>query len=131
MSNINEDVGKVLGQYSKDIHKEIGNTLSNIGPEDLREASIYLTEAGGKMLRPALTVLICEAVGGTFSSCIKAAAAIELIHTFSLIHDDIMDKDDMRRGKPSVHKVWGEPVAILAGDTLFSKAYELVINSKK
>nr|WP_302577799.1 short chain isoprenyl diphosphate synthase IdsA [Methanobrevibacter arboriphilus] len=130
MSNINEDVGKVLGQYSKDIHKEIGNTLSNIGPEDLREASIYLTEAGGKMLRPALTVLVCEAVGGTFSSCIKAAAAIELIHTFSLIHDDIMDKDDMRRGKPSVHKVWGEPVAILAGDTLFSKAYELVINSK-
>jgi len=130
MSNINEEVGEVLGQYSKDIHKEIKDTLSNIGPEDLREASIYLTEAGGKMLRPALTVLVCEAVGGTFSSCIKAATAIELIHTFSLIHDDIMDKDDMRRGKPSVHKVWGEPVAILAGDTLFSKAYELIINSK-
>lgn len=130
MSNVNDEVGKILGQYSKDIHKEIGDTLSSIGPNDLREASIYLTKAGGKMLRPALTVLVCEAVGGTFSSCIKAAAAIELIHTFSLIHDDIMDKDDMRRGKPSVHKVWGEPVAILAGDTLFSKAYELVINSK-
>ncbi|MBZ9571560.1 polyprenyl synthetase family protein [Methanobrevibacter sp. TMH8] len=130
MSNINEEVSKILGQYSKDITKEIEDALSSIGPEDLREASIYLTKAGGKMLRPSLTVLVSESVGGTITSSIKAAAAIELIHTFSLIHDDIMDKDDMRRGKPSVHKVWGEPVAILAGDTLFSKAYELVIKSK-
>jgi len=130
MSDINEKVGKLLEQYSEDINKEIGETLSSIGPTDLREASIYLTTAGGKMLRPSLTVLVSEAVGGTISSSIKPAAAIELIHTFSLIHDDIMDKDDMRRGKPSVHKVWGESVAILAGDTLFSKAYELVINSK-
>ncbi|RBQ23901.1 Short chain isoprenyl diphosphate synthase [Candidatus Methanobinarius endosymbioticus] len=130
MTNLNEEVTKILGQYFEDINKEIMTTLSNIGPEDLREASIYLTKAGGKMIRPALTVLVSEAVGGTMSSSIKAAAAIELIHTFSLIHDDIMDKDEMRRGKPSVHKVWGEPVAILAGDTLFSKAYELVIKSK-
>lgn len=130
MSDINQEVTKILGQYSEDINKEIMDTLSNIGPDDLRKASIYLTKAGGKMIRPALTVLVSEAVGGTSSSSIKAAAAIELIHTFSLIHDDIMDKDDMRRGKPSVHKVWGEPVAILAGDTLFSKAYELVIKSK-
>ena len=130
MSDINEKVGKILEQYSEDINKEIGDTLSSIGPKDLREASIHLTKAGGKMLRPALTVLVSEAVGGTISSSIKAAAAIELIHTFSLIHDDIMDKDDMRRGKPSVHKVWGESVAILAGDTLFSKAYELIITSK-
>lgn len=59
----------------------------------------------------------------------KSAAAIELIHTFSLIHDDIMDDDDMRRGKPAVHKVWDENVAILAGDTLFSKAFEIIMNS--
>ena len=130
MSDINEKVAKILGQYSEDINKEIENTLSSIGPKDLREASLHLTSAGGKMLRPALTVLVSEAVGGTITSSIKAAAAIELIHTFSLIHDDIMDKDDMRRGKPSVHKIWGDSVAILAGDTLFSKAYELVINSK-
>ena len=130
MSDINEKVGKILGQYSEDINKEIEGALSSIGPNDLREASIYLTKAGGKMLRPALTILVSKAVGGTISGSIKAGAAIELIHTFSLIHDDIMDKDDMRRGKPSVHKVWGESVAILAGDTLFSKAYELVITSK-
>lgn len=130
MSNINEKITKILGQYSEDINKEIMETLSNIGPNDLKEASIYLTKAGGKMIRPALTILVSEAVGGTSSSSIKTAAAIELIHTFSLIHDDIMDKDEMRRGKPAVHKVWGEPVAILAGDILFSKAYELVIKSK-
>lgn len=130
MSDINQEVTKILGQYSEDINKEIMGKLSNIGHDDLREASIYLTEAGGKMIRPTLTVLVSEAVGGTSSSSMKAAAAIELIHTFSLIHDDIMDKDEIRRGKPSVHKVWGEPVAILAGDTLFSKAYELVIKSK-
>lgn len=124
------DMTKVLEIYSKDINMEIKSTLSNIGPIDLKKASIYLTEAGGKMLRPSLTVLVSEAVGGRKSDAIKSAAAIELIHTFSLIHDDIMDEDDMRRGKPSVHKVWGEPVAILAGDTLFSKAFELVINSK-
>lgn len=130
MSDINQEVTKMLGHYCEDINKEIMDTLSNIGPKNLRKASIYLTKAGGKMIRPALTVLVSEAVGGTSSSSIKAAAAIELIHTFSLIHDDIMDKDDMRRGKPSVHKIWGEPVAILAGDILFSKAYELVIKSK-
>ncbi|MCL2686960.1 MAG: short chain isoprenyl diphosphate synthase IdsA [Methanobrevibacter sp.] len=130
MSNVNEEVGRILGSYSQNINNEIESTLSSISPNDLQEASIYLTKAGGKMLRPALTVLVSEAVGGNIESSIKVAVAIELIHTFSLIHDDIMDKDDMRRGKPSVHKVWGEPVAILAGDTLFSKAYESIINSK-
>jgi geranylgeranyl diphosphate synthase type I len=130
MLKINEKVSKILGQYSEDINKEIEDSLSSITPKNLREASNYLTKAGGKMLRPALTVLVSKAVGGTISSSIKVATAIELIHTFSLIHDDIMDKDNLRRGKPSVHKIWGESVAILAGDILFSKAYELVIKSK-
>jgi len=130
MNNLNNKVTKILEQYSEDITKEIEEILSTIGPTDLKEASIYLTKAGGKMLRPALTVLVSVAVGGSRKDAIKSAAAIELIHTFSLIHDDIMDQDDIRRGMPSVHKVWGEPVAILAGDTLFSKAFELVINSK-
>ena len=82
------------------------------------------------MLRPALTLIVSEAVGGNRESALKSAAAIELIHTFSLIHDDIMDQDDMRRGMPSVHKVWGDDVAILAGDTLFSKAFEIIIGSE-
>ena len=122
------DVKEVLGSYSSDITKTIEEELSTIVPENLAEASVYLTRAGGKMLRPALTLIVAEAVGGNRQAALKSAAAIELIHTFSLIHDDIMDQDDMRRGMPSVHKVWGEDVAILAGDTLFSKAFEIIIN---
>ena len=124
------DVKEVLGSYSKDILKTIEEELSTITPNNIEEASIYLTKAGGKMLRPALTLIVSEAVGGNSGDALKSAAAIELIHTFSLIHDDIMDNDDMRRGMPSVHKVWGEDVAILAGDTLFSKAFEIILSSE-
>lgn len=124
------DVKEVLGSYSEDVIKTIEEDLSVITPNNLGEASVYLTKAGGKMLRPALSLIVSEAVGGNRESALKTGAAIELIHTFSLIHDDIMDDDDMRRGLPSVHKVWGEDVAILAGDTLFSKAFEMIITSK-
>ena len=125
------DVKEVLGGYSPDIIKTIEEELSVITPNNLQEASIYLTKAGGKMLRPSLSLITAEAVGGQKDSALKAGSAIELIHTFSLIHDDIMDQDDMRRGMPSVHKVWGDDVAILAGDTLFSKAFETIINSNQ
>ena len=124
------DVKEVLGTYSTDITKTIEEELAIITPENLAEASVYLTRAGGKMLRPALTLISAEAVGGKKESALKAGAAIELIHTFSLIHDDIMDQDDMRRGMPSVHKVWGDDVAILAGDTLFSKGTSSEQNNK-
>ncbi|WP_296795081.1 short chain isoprenyl diphosphate synthase IdsA [uncultured Methanobrevibacter sp.] len=123
------DVKEILGNYSSDIIKTIEDELAVITPNNLQEASIYLTKAGGKMLRPSLSLITAEAVGGKRDNALKAGSAIELIHTFSLIHDDIMDDDDMRRGMPSVHKVWGEDVAILAGDTLFSKAFEIIINS--
>jgi geranylgeranyl diphosphate synthase type I len=123
------DVVSILKENSQVILDVIEDNLSIIEPENLSEASKYLTQAGGKMLRPSLTLITSEAVGGNKISTVQTAAAIELIHTFSLIHDDIMDKDDMRRGKPSVHKVWGEPLAILAGDTLFSKAFEMIITS--
>ena len=119
------DVKEILGSYISDIIGTIEDELDVITPNNLQEASIYLTKAGGKMLRPALSLITAEAVGGQKENALKAGSAIELIHTFSLIHDDIMDDDDMRRGMPSVHKVWGEDVAILAGDTLFSKAFEI------
>lgn len=124
------DVKEILGNYSSDIIKTIEDELNVITPNNLQEASIYLTKAGGKMLRPSLSLITAEAVGGKKEDALKAGSAIELIHTFSLIHDDIMDDDDMRRGMPSVHKVWGEDVAILAGDTLFSKSFEIIINSE-
>ncbi|MDI6723283.1 MAG: short chain isoprenyl diphosphate synthase IdsA [Methanobacterium sp.] len=119
----------ILKKYSESIDKEINESLSTIDPSMLCEASDHLIKAGGKKIRPSLVVLSCEAVGGRSKDALKTAASMELIHTFSLIHDDIMDKDEMRRGKPSVHALWGEPMAILAGDTLFSKAFETVLET--
>ncbi len=119
----------ILSKYSESIDKEIDESLSTIDPSMLCEASDHLIKAGGKKIRPSLVILSCEAVGGSGKDTLKTAASMELIHTFSLIHDDIMDKDEMRRGKPSVHMIWGEPMAILAGDTLFSKAFETVLKT--
>lgn len=123
------DVIEILKRYSEDVNKEIDEALSTLEPETLKDSSTHLVKAGGKKLRPALEVLSCQAVGGETEKALKAAASLELIHTFSLIHDDIMDNDDTRRGMPAVHKVWGEPMAILAGDTLFAKAYETIIKT--
>ena len=123
------EVIEILKKYSKDIDNEIEESLSTINPVELNDSSNHLFKSGGKKLRPCLTVLSCDAVGGDLKQSFKTAAAIELIHTFSLIHDDIMDQDDIRRGNPAVHTLWGEPMAILAGDTLFSKAFETVLQT--
>ena len=94
-------------------------------PETLRRAMRYSMEAGGKRLRPILCFAGAEAVGGSADRVMPVAVAIEMIHTFSLIHDDLpaMDDDSMRRGKPTNHKVFGEAVAILAGDGLLAEAF--------
>ncbi len=92
------------------------------------EAMRYSLSAGGKRVRPILMMAACEAVGGNFNSIMPAACAMECVHTYSLIHDDLpaMDDDDLRRGKPTCHKVFGEAVAILAGDGLLTYAFELM-----
>jgi geranylgeranyl diphosphate synthase type II len=95
-------------------------------PRRLHEAIRYSVFAGGKRLRPALCLLACESVLGRSAPAMRAAAALEMIHTFSLIHDDLpgMDDDDWRRGRPSNHRVFGEGMAILAGDALLSLAFQ-------
>lgn len=95
-------------------------------PRRLHEAIRYSVFAGGKRLRPALCLLACESVSGRCGAAIHAAAALEMIHTFSLIHDDLpgMDDDDWRRGRRTNHKVFGEGMAILAGDALLALAFE-------
>lgn len=123
------EVVDILKKYSSEIDEEIQNSLSTVDPEELKKSSQHLIKAGGKKIRPSMVVLSAVAVGGAPEEALKTAAAVELIHTFSLIHDDIMDADDMRRGEPSVHVIWGEPMAILAGDTLFSKAFETVLET--
>ena len=95
-------------------------------PRGLYEASRHLVDSGGKGLRPSMLLISAEACGGDVSLLYPAAVSIELIHNFTLIHDDIMDNADVRRGRPAVHKLWGESGAILAGDTLYSKAFQVL-----
>ena len=97
-------------------------------PGTIHEAMRYSIFAGGKRLRPVLTLAAAEAVGGGSEQVMPAACAMELIHTYSLIHDDLpaMDNDDYRRGKPTSHKEYGEAMAILAGDALLTLAFELL-----
>jgi len=102
-------------------------------PEVIFRAMRYSVLNGGKRLRPVLTLAACEAVGGDPEVALPAACAVELIHTFSLIHDDLpaLDNDDLRRGKPTSHKVFGEAIAILAGDALLALAFEAVTKRTK
>jgi geranylgeranyl diphosphate synthase type II len=96
-------------------------------PAILHQAMRYAVFSGGKRLRPALCTAAAEAVGGTAEAAALPAAAIELLHTYTLVHDDLpcMDDDDMRRGRPTVHKVFGEANAVLAGDALQALAFEV------
>lgn len=98
-------------------------------PQVLFDAMRYSVFAGGKRLRPILCISSCELAGGNKNDALKVACAIELIHTYSLIHDDLpaMDNDDLRRGKPTNHKVYGEAIAILAGDALLNYGFEVLI----
>jgi geranylgeranyl diphosphate synthase type II len=97
-------------------------------PHSLHKAVRYSVFAGGKRVRPILMLAACQAVGGDTDKAIPAACAMEMIHTYSLIHDDLpaMDDDDFRRGNPTNHKIFGEAVAILAGDALLTEAFKLL-----
>lgn len=97
-------------------------------PADLHEAMRYAVLGGGKRLRPVLLMTACEAVGGDPEAALPAAAAVELVHAYSLVHDDLpsMDDDAFRRGRPTVHVLYGEALAILVGDALLTLAFELI-----
>lgn len=102
-------------------------------PEVIHEAMAYSVFAGGKRFRPVLCMAACEAVCGTGTPALDAACALECIHTYSLVHDDLpgMDNDDYRRGKLTNHKVFGEGMAILAGDALLTYAFEILANMNR
>ena len=97
-------------------------------PEVIHKSMAYSLFAGGKRFRPVLCLCACEAVGGALDAALDAACALEMVHTYSLIHDDLpgMDDDDYRRGKLTNHKVFGEGIAILAGDALLTQAFEVL-----
>ena len=95
-------------------------------PELLYKPILYSMSGGGKRIRPTLLLLVCDAFGGELSQAMPAAAAVEMFHNFTLLHDDIMDNAEVRRGKPSVYARWGENVAILSGDAMMIYAYRLL-----
>ena len=124
---------KSYTEYQEIVNRSLESQLRNIGsiPDQLLEAMLYSLMAGGKRLRPVLLLAACDMAGGSLEESIPFACALEMIHTYSLIHDDLpgMDNDDLRRGRPTNHKVYGEGLAILAGDGLLNGAMELVLSA--
>ena len=120
-----------MQEYAALINDALPVQLRSLGciPDLLLEAMEYSLSAGGKRLRPALLLAAADALGGSLDDAMPFACALEMIHTYSLIHDDLpaMDDDDFRRGRPTSHKVYGEGMAILAGDGLLHAAMELMM----
>ena len=102
-----------------------------VGDKNIQEMVMHPIAAGGKRIRPCLTLLACESVGGDSSKIVSAAASVELLHTFTLVHDDIMDHDEKRRGLPTVHALWGDELGIMVGDVLYSTAFKALIDVRK
>ena len=111
----------------KKINKILSDSLRKRKPSSLYEPGSYILNSGGKRLRPLLVLLSAKAVGGEFKSAYNAAAAVEMLHNFTLVHDDIMDNADKRRGRSTLHKKYDHNTAILAGDSLLSIAYEYLL----
>ena len=122
------DFNAYLAAQKQLVEAALDDSLGPERPESLREAMRYSLLAGGKRLRPILCLAACELAGGDPALAMPTAVALEMIHTMSLIHDDLpaMDNDDLRRGRPTNHKVYGDAVAILAGDALLTRAFEMV-----
>jgi len=120
---------KPIEKNAKIVNKYLKTKLKG-NPKMLYDAAGHLIVNGGKRLRPYMVIKSCQILGGKISNAMPAASAVEMVHNFTLVHDDIMDNDEMRHGVPTVHKKFGMPVAILAGDVLFSKAYQIISDSK-
>ncbi len=122
------DFAAYLAKAKTRVEAALDSSLGPERPEELREAMRYSLLAGGKRLRPILCLASCELTGGDSDKALPTAVAIEMIHTMSLIHDDLpsMDNDDLRRGRPTNHKVYGDALAILSGDALLTRAFEMV-----
>ena len=127
------DIKKYLQEKGDIVNNALDRLLpgENEFPQKLHKAMRYSVFAGGKRIRPVLVMASAETFGGLTDSIIDIACAVELIHTYSLIHDDLpaIDNDDMRRGMPTCHKVFGEAMAILAGDALLTSAFDVMANT--
>ena len=123
-------VSNSIKKNAKFVNKFLRKEL-NGDPKQLYDAASHLIIHGGKRLRPYLVLKSCQMLGGKQSDAISAASAVEMIHNFTLVHDDIMDNDEMRHGVTTTHKKFDIPLAILAGDVLYSKAYNTISSKSK
>jgi geranylgeranyl diphosphate synthase type II len=121
----------MLNFYTQKVESYLENYRLPVSPVNLYEPLVYFLGLGGKRLRPVLTLIAAELGGKSADEAIHAAVSIELFHNFSLIHDDIMDNAPIRRGLPTVHEKWNSNIAILSGDVLLVKAYELISKQNK
>lgn len=120
------DHRKVYDQYLKQVEEFLSEYLPSGAPENLYKPFQYVMTGGGKRIRPVLTMLCAGAVGGSPGDSVKIAAAIEILHNFTLVHDDIMDKSLLRRNRETVHVKWDEASAILTGDVMIGYVYKLL-----
>ena len=128
---MSEQLRYFLTEIKEKLEEQLPKHINRLkAPQSLKEAMVYSLNAGGKRVRPALVLATLKSFGKPVEDGLEVACAIEMIHTYSLIHDDLpaMDDDDLRRGKPTNHKVFGEALAILAGDALFTYSFELIAN---
>jgi geranylgeranyl diphosphate synthase type I len=120
---------KQIEQNAKIVNRYLNSRLKG-NPKKLYDAAEHLIVNGGKRLRPYMLIRSCQILKGKVPNAMPSASAVEMIHNFTLVHDDIMDNDEMRHGVPTVHKKFGMSIAILAGDVLFSKAFQVIADSK-
>lgn len=124
------DYDQRYNAYKKVIDERLKQALIEEKPVGLYEPIRYILFAGGKRIRPIILLLSCESLGGDYKDAINAALAVEIFHNFTLVHDDIMDNADLRRGLLTIHKRWGINTAILSGDAMFAIAYKFLSSIK-
>ena len=117
---------KKIAVKAEPIEKALREYLKIREPRKLYDATAHIPLAGGKRLRPVMALITCEMVGGDSEKAIPFATALETIHNFTLVHDDVMDDDNLRHGVDACHTIYGLSTAILAGDTLFAYAFEMI-----
>ncbi|VFQ75433.1 unnamed protein product [Cuscuta campestris] len=127
------DFKRYVMEKATSVNKALEGAILLKEPLKIHESMRYSLLAGGKRIRPMLCLAACDLVGGDEEAAMPAACAVEMVHTMSLIHDDLpcMDNDDLRRGKPTNHKIYGEDVAVLAGDALLALAFEHIATATK
>ncbi len=126
MIDFQEKYNELLNLVENRIHAFIKDN----SPEEIYVPFDYMISAGGKRIRPVLCCTAAGAVGGAPRGTVDAAAAVEILHNFTLVHDDIMDESDFRRGRPTIHKKWDEATGILLGDVMVGRAYQLLMSDE-